>query len=76
MTSAYENTKRLHTHLEDLVEEKGGTVYTKSKFLARGLDLSSKEVAAGLRSLRDDSETLTIEQWGSSTPSTWMITKS
>lgn len=62
---------RILTHLR---EEVDGTAYFKSKFIAKRLDLSAKEVGVNMQRLQEHSTGIQIEQWGSSSSTTWKVT--
>ena len=57
-----------------LREHAGSQTYFKSRLIADELDLSAKEVGANMRPLLDADHDLTIEKWGYSSGTTWMVT--
>lgn len=75
--SERKKVKRLKAHLIDLLDEKGDTVYTKSKFIARrdGVDLSPREIGACMYLLSEHSEALEVEPWGYTNATTWKISR-
>lgn len=61
----------LHRFLQQAVDE--GDRYFKSKFIARELDLSPKEIGALMVRLRDSATDLEIEKWAYSNATTWRV---
>lgn len=53
----------------------GGQTYFKSRLIADELDLSAKEVGANMRTILAADHDLTIEKWGYSSGTTWMVTR-
>lgn len=51
-----------------------GNRYFKSRFIADDLDLSSKEIGAVMRKLKQHSDRLEIEKWGYTNGTTWRVT--
>jgi hypothetical protein len=51
-----------------------GKYYYKSKYIARDLGLSSKEVGTNMAILAEICEDLTIIRWSYSNSTTWMVT--
>jgi len=65
------NQKRI---LDYLVKGLGeGKQYFKSKYIARDLGLSPKEVGTNLKILSDICPTLKIEKWSYSKSTTWRV---
>jgi hypothetical protein len=58
---------------EYLLEEVDGLGYFKSRLIAEELDISSKSVGHNMRGLADCSAVLSIEKWGYSSGTTWMV---
>ncbi len=50
-----------------------GKYYFKSKYIARDLGLSSKEVGTNMAILAEICEDLTIVRWSYSNSTTWMV---
>jgi hypothetical protein len=61
--------------LDYLREHAGSQTYFKSRLIANELGLSAKEVGANMRPLLDADHGLTIEKWGYSSGTTWMVTR-
>lgn len=51
-----------------------GKYYFKSKYIARDLGLSSKEVGTNMAILAEICDDLTIIRWSYSNSTTWMVT--
>ncbi len=51
-----------------------GKYYYKSKYIARDLGLSSKEVGTNMAILAEICDDLTIIRWSYSNSTTWMVT--
>lgn len=60
--------------LEYLREKVGDQMYFKSHLIAEDLGLNSKEVGANLHQIRNRDIGLTVEVWGYSSGTTWMVT--
>lgn len=58
---------------EYLLDEADGVTYFKSRLIAKDLDLSSRSVGHNMRTLADASDVLSIEKWGYSGATTWMV---
>ncbi|CDK38185.1 hypothetical protein [Halorubrum sp. AJ67] len=58
---------------EYLLDEADDVAYFKSRLIAKDLDLSSKSVGHNMRTLADASGVLSIEKWGYSGATTWMV---
>ncbi len=50
--------------------------YFKSRLIAEELDLSAKEVGTNMTALQCGEFDLTVEKWGYSSSTTWMVTRS
>jgi hypothetical protein len=59
-----------------LREHAGGEepVYLKSRGVAADLGMTAKEVGANMRAVRDADLDLSVEKWGYSSGTTWMVT--
>lgn len=62
---------RVRSHLLKRVNE--GQTYFKSRYIAREVGLSPKEVGAIINILRETAPDLKIERWGYSRGTTWRI---
>lgn len=63
--------ERILAYLIDGIKK--GNHYFKSKYIARDLGLTSKEVGTNLGILSDECGKLKIEKWGYSKSTTWKI---
>lgn len=50
--------------------------YFKSRLIGNDLDLSAKEVGANMATIVETETDLTVEKWGYSSGTTWMVTQS
>lgn len=50
--------------------------YFKSRLIGDDLELSAKEVGANMAAIVDTETELTVEKWGYSSGTTWMVTQS
>lgn len=66
-------SKKQRRILAYLVENAEQT-YFKSRLIADELGLSAKEVGANMRAIRREDVGLTVEKWGYSSGTTWMVT--
>ena len=66
-----ETQSRLITYLRKGLES--GRHYFKSKYIAKDLGLSSKEVGTNMAILADICQELTIVKWSYSNSTTWMV---
>ncbi|MFA9515702.1 hypothetical protein ACERIT_00530 [Halopenitus sp. H-Gu1] len=69
-TNLTEKQRRILAYLRSNVDSQ---TYFKSRLIAEDLGLSAKEVGANIRSVRDASTDLSIEKWGYSSGTTWMV---
>ena len=60
--------------LEYLREQAPTRTYFKSRLIAEDLDMSAKEVGANISPLCEGEFDLTVEKWGYSSGTTWMVT--
>ncbi len=51
-----------------------GKCYFKSRFIADDLELSSNEIGAVMRKLKQQSDRLEIEKWSYTNGTTWRVT--
>jgi hypothetical protein len=49
-------------------------VYLKSRSVGADLGMTAKEVGANMRAVRDADLDLSVEKWGYSSGTTWMVT--
>lgn len=49
--------------------------YFKSRLIGDDLDLSAKEVGANMATIVETDTELTVEKWGYSSGTTWMVTQ-
>lgn len=68
-----EKAQTLLTYLRDRVEEEGGEMYMKGKFIADDVGLSAKEIGALILQLQDADTTIEIEKWSYTSATTWRI---
>lgn len=73
MATATTDWKRQHvaSHLRDRVEDE--PVYVKSKFLAKEIDLSAKEIGCVLGQLATESTDLAVQKWSYTNATTWRV---
>jgi DNA-binding MarR family transcriptional regulator len=57
-----------------LREQADTQTYFKSRLIAEELDLSAKEVGANMTPLVEGDVDITVEKWGYSSGTTWMVT--
>lgn len=68
--SLSEKQRRIYEYLRTNADDR---TYFKSRLIAEELDLSAKEVGANIRAVREAETDLTIEKWGYSSGTTWMV---
>lgn len=68
--SLSEKQLRIYEYLRSNADDK---TYFKSRLIAEELELSAKEVGANIRAVREAETDLTIEKWGYSSGTTWMV---
>ena len=68
--SLSEKQRRICAYLRDRADEQ---TYFKSRLIAEDLGLSAKEVGANMRTIRSAETDLSIEKWGYSSGTTWMV---
>ncbi|MFC6615179.1 hypothetical protein ACFQAS_09490 [Halopenitus salinus] len=69
-TNLTEKQRRILSYLRSRVDTQ---TYFKSRLIAEDLGLSAKEVGANIRAVRDAPIDLSIEKWGYSSGTTWMV---
>ena len=50
-----------------------GQTYFKSRLIGEELDLSAKEVGTNMTAIQDGDFGVTVEKWGYSSSTTWMV---
>jgi hypothetical protein len=69
-TNLTDKQRRILSYLTENAEQ----TYFKSRLIADDLDLSAKEVGANMRAIRGGDVGVTVEKWGYSSGTTWMVT--
>lgn len=64
----------LALYLRKRVEDEG-ECYVKSRFIAREIDLSPKQIGSYMHQLKDSGTELSIEKWSYTNGTTWRITE-
>lgn len=70
-----EKAQKLLSYFETELEKEGGEMYTKSKFIADEVNLSSKEIGTLILQLQDADTNITIEKWSYTAATTWLVTR-
>ncbi|ADJ16016.1 DUF7123 family protein [Halalkalicoccus jeotgali] len=70
--SLNETQQRILTYLREHVETK---TYFKSRLIAEDLDLTAKEVGTNMSTLQSGEFGLSVEKWGYSSSTTWMVSQ-
>ena len=70
-TTLSEKQHRILEYLRDHVDEQ---TYFKSRLIADSLGLSAKEVGTNMTAIEDGEFDITVEKWGYSSSTTWMVT--
>lgn len=70
MRSLNEKQRRILGYLRDRVDTQ---TYFKSRLIAEDLGLTPKEVGTNMSALRAGDFDVTIEKWGYSSGTTWMV---
>lgn len=68
-------TEKQRRILDYLRDEGGSQTYFKSRLIADDLDLTAKEVGSNMSPLLDGEFDVTVEKWGYSSGTTWMVTE-
>ena len=63
----------LALYLRKRVEDEG-ECYLKSRFIAREIDLSSKQIGSYMHQLKNSESNLSIEKWSYTNGTTWRVT--
>jgi hypothetical protein len=66
-----EKQRRILEYLRTEAEE---TTYFKSRLIAEDLDMSAKEVGTNMTAIEEGEFDITVEKWGYSSGTTWMVT--
>jgi len=67
-------TEKQRRILQYLREEATGQTYFKSRLIAEDLDMSAKEVGTNMTAIADGEFDVSVEKWGYSSGTTWMVT--
>ena len=73
-TDVAELTDKQARILAYLREEAATRTYFKSRLIAEDLDMTAKEVGANMTPLCEGEFDLSVEKWGYSSGTTWMVT--
>jgi hypothetical protein len=68
-------SEKQHRILEYLRENAEDQTYFKSRLIADNLDLSAKEVGTNMTAIADGEFDISVEKWGYSSSTTWMVTE-
>lgn len=68
-------SEKQHRILEYLRENAENQTYFKSRLIADNLDLSAKEVGTNMTAIADGEFDISVEKWGYSSSTTWMVTE-
>ena len=67
-------TELVAEYLREEAAKADGALYIKSKFIAREVDLSAKEIGWSIRHLSETESDLHIDRWAYTGATTWRIT--
>ena len=67
-------TEKQRRILQYLREEATRQTYFKSRLIAEDLDMSAKEVGTNMTAIADGEFDVSVEKWGYSSGTTWMVT--
>ena len=70
-TNLTEKQRRILSYLSENADQ----TYFNSRLIAEDLGLSAKEVGANMRAIRGEDLDVTVEKWGYSSGTTWMVTE-
>lgn len=70
-SSLTEKQRRILRYLRDRADTQ---TYFKSRLIAEDLGLTAKEVGTNMSALRGGDFDVTVEKWGYSSSTTWMVT--
>jgi DNA-binding MarR family transcriptional regulator len=71
-TGLSEKQYRILTYLRENAEDQ---TYFKSRLIADNLNLSAKEVGTNMTAIADGEFEISVEKWGYSSSTTWMVTE-
>jgi len=66
-----EKQRRILTYLKEHVADQ---TYFKSRLIADDLGMSAKEVGTNMTAIQDGNFEVSVEKWGYSSSTTWMVT--
>ncbi len=69
--SLSEKQQRILSYLRERADEQ---TYFKSRLIADDLDMSAKEVGTNMKAIEQGEFDLSVEKWGYSSSTTWMVT--
>jgi len=69
--SLSDKQQRILRYLEERADER---TYFKSRLIADDLDMSAKEVGTNMKPIEQGEFDLSVEKWGYSSSTTWMVT--
>jgi hypothetical protein len=69
--SLSDKQQRILRYLEERADEQ---TYFKSRLIADDLDMSAKEVGTNMKAIEQGEFDLSVEKWGYSSSTTWMVT--
>lgn len=69
-TDLTDKQRRILSYLRD---ETTGRSYFKSRLIGDELDMTAKEVGTNMTAIADGDFELTVERWGYSSGTTWMV---
>jgi hypothetical protein len=67
-------SEKQHRILEFLRDEADDQTYFKSRLIADELDMSAKEVGTNMTAIERGEFDISVEKWGYSSSTTWMVT--
>ena len=67
-------SEKQHQILEFLREASDEQTYFKSRLIADELDMSAKEVGTNMTAIERGEFDISVEKWGYSSSTTWMVT--
>jgi hypothetical protein len=69
--SLSDKQQRILRYLEERADEQ---TYFKSRLIADDLDMSAKEIGTNMKAIEQGEFDLSVEKWGYSSSTTWMVT--
>jgi len=67
-----EKQRRILNYLREHADER---TYFKSRLIAEDLHMSAKEVGTNMTAITDGEFDISVEKWGYSSGTTWMVTR-